>query len=126
VIKLLFGSVAVAGLIAACSGRGRASEGSHDAQPAQAAQPKQAACAGHSTVFQRRSPFWAGLIALTDQLAHRPLGFINPAIYRIARGSLRHAAFRHITTGDNTFRLPPAIVPATCAVSAGLQTELMA
>src|SRR5262249_22137758 len=29
------------------------------------------------------APFWAGLVALADQLAHRHLGFINPAIYRI-------------------------------------------
>src|SRR5262249_53934912 len=28
------------------------------------------------------APFWAGLITLADQLAHRRLGFINPAIYR--------------------------------------------
>jgi hypothetical protein len=32
-------------------------------------------------------PFWAGLIALADQEAGHPLGFVNPAIYRIARGS---------------------------------------
>jgi subtilase family serine protease len=51
------------------------------------------------------APFWAGLIALADQLAHRHLGFINPAIYRIARGPLYHAAFHDITTGDNTFVL---------------------
>lgn len=51
------------------------------------------------------APFWAGLVALADQLAHRHLGFINPAIYRIALGSHYRAAFHDITTGDNTFRL---------------------
>jgi subtilase family serine protease len=56
------------------------------------------------------APFWAGLIALADQLAHRHLGFINPAIYRIARGPLYHAAFHDITTGDNTFALPPTTI----------------
>jgi subtilase family serine protease len=55
------------------------------------------------------APFWGGLVALADQLAHRHLGFINPAIYRIARGPLYHAAFHDITTGDNTFVLPPTI-----------------
>ncbi len=55
-------------------------------------------------------PFWAGLIALADQLAHRHLGCINPAIYRIARGPLYHAAFHDITTGDNTFALPPTTI----------------
>jgi subtilase family serine protease len=48
------------------------------------------------------APFWAGLIALADQEAGHPLGFVNPAIYRIARGPLYHQAFHDITTGDNT------------------------
>jgi subtilase family serine protease len=47
-------------------------------------------------------PFWAGLIALADQEAGHPLGFVNPAIYRIARGPLYHKAFHDITTGNNT------------------------
>ncbi len=48
------------------------------------------------------APFWAGLIALADQEAGHALGFVNPAIYRIARGPLYHKAFHDITTGDNT------------------------
>jgi subtilase family serine protease len=56
------------------------------------------------------APFWAGLVALADQLAHRHLGFINPAIYRIARGPDHHAAFHDITTGDNTFVFPPTTI----------------
>ncbi len=56
------------------------------------------------------APFWAGLIALADQLAHRHLGFITPAIYRIARGPLYHAAFHDITTGDNAFVFPPTTI----------------
>ena len=48
------------------------------------------------------APFWAGLIALGDQQACDPLGFVNPAIYRIARGPLYHKAFHDITTGNNT------------------------
>jgi subtilase family serine protease len=47
-------------------------------------------------------PFWAGLIALADQKAGHPLGFVNPAIYEIARGPLYHKAFHDITTGNNT------------------------
>jgi subtilase family serine protease len=47
-------------------------------------------------------PFWAGLIALADQEADHPLGFVNPAIYQIARGPLYHKAFHNITTGNNT------------------------
>jgi subtilase family serine protease len=48
------------------------------------------------------APFWAGLIALADQEAGHPLGFVNSAIYRIARGPLYHKAFHDITTGNNT------------------------
>jgi subtilase family serine protease len=51
------------------------------------------------------APFWAGLIALADQEAGHPLGFINPAIYRIAQGTAYHKAFHDITTGDNTVSL---------------------
>ena len=31
------------------------------------------------------APIWAGIIALADQYAGRHLGFVNPAIYQIAR-----------------------------------------
>jgi subtilase family serine protease len=48
------------------------------------------------------APFWAGLIALADQEAGHPLGFVNPAIYRIARGPLYPKAFHDITAGNNT------------------------
>jgi subtilase family serine protease len=44
---------------------------------------------------------WAGLVALADQDAHHDLGLVNPAIYRVARGSSYHQAFHDITTGDN-------------------------
>ena len=47
------------------------------------------------------TPFWAGLIALADQEAGHPLGFVNPAIYRIARGPAYHTAFHDITIGNN-------------------------
>jgi subtilase family serine protease len=57
--------------------------------------------------------FWAGLIALADQKAGRSLGFVNPVIYRIARGPLYHRAFHDITTGDNTVILTTASGPVT-------------
>jgi len=44
---------------------------------------------------------WAGLMALADQDAHHDLGFVNPAVYRIARSSSYHKAFHDITTGTN-------------------------
>ena len=45
-------------------------------------------------------------MALADQYAHHDLGFVNPAIYRIARGSSYHQAFHDITTGSNVVTLP--------------------
>jgi subtilase family serine protease len=56
------------------------------------------------------APIWAALIALADQYAGRHLGFVNPAIYRIARGPRYLQAFHDITTGTNTARFPPATV----------------
>ena len=48
------------------------------------------------------APLWAAVIALADQYAHRALGFVNPAIYRIGRSPSYHKAFHDITTGTNT------------------------
>jgi subtilase family serine protease len=53
------------------------------------------------------APIWAGVIALADQYARRHLGFVNPAIYKIAQGAHYHQAFHDITTGPrNTARFP--------------------
>jgi len=49
---------------------------------------------------------WGGLMALADQYAQHDLGFVNPAIYRIARGSGYHQAFHDITTGSNIVNMP--------------------
>ena len=59
------------------------------------------------------APFWAGLIALADQEAHHPLGFVNPAIYRIARSPRDHGAFHDITTGTSTMVLTAPSGPVT-------------
>ena len=47
------------------------------------------------------APLWGGLIALADQDAHHDLGFVNPALYRIARSASYHEAFHDVTTGSN-------------------------
>ena len=53
------------------------------------------------------APIWAGIIALADQYAGRHLGFVNPAIYRIARSPYYHQAFHDITAGQrNTAEFP--------------------
>jgi subtilase family serine protease len=54
-------------------------------------------------------PLWAGVIALADQEAGHPLGFVNPAIYAIARGSGYHQAFHDVTTGDNSVIWPTGV-----------------
>jgi len=53
------------------------------------------------------APIWAGIIALADQYAKRHLGFVNPAIYEIARTSHYGHAFHDITAGPgNTAEFP--------------------
>jgi hypothetical protein len=47
------------------------------------------------------SPQWAAIIALADQAAGRPLGFINPALYAIAEGPSYANDFHDITVGNN-------------------------
>jgi subtilase family serine protease len=56
------------------------------------------------------APIWAALIALADQYAGHPLGFVNPAIYQIARGPRYHQAFHDVTIGNNTVQFPPATI----------------
>jgi subtilase family serine protease len=52
------------------------------------------------------APLWAAVIALADQYAGRPLGFVNPAIYQIGRSASYHQAFHDVTTGTNTVIFP--------------------
>ena len=66
------------------------------------------------------APIWAGIIALADQYAGRHLGFVNPAIYRIARSSHYHQAFHDITAGSATRpSSPTGQSPATEQARAG-------
>lgn len=48
------------------------------------------------------APQWAGIIAITDQFAHRSLGFLNPALYRLGNSPLYHESFHDVTVGTNT------------------------
>jgi subtilase family serine protease len=56
------------------------------------------------------APLWAGIIALADQYADRHLGFVNPAVYRIALSAQYHQAFHDVTTGDNTASFPSGTI----------------
>lgn len=55
------------------------------------------------------TPLWAALITLADQEAGRHLGFVNAAIYQIARGPVHHQAFHDIVTGDNSVLWPTGL-----------------
>lgn len=48
------------------------------------------------------TPFWASVVALADQQAGHPLGFVNPALYRIGASDTYTRDFFDITTGDNS------------------------
>ena len=54
------------------------------------------------------SPQWAGIVAIADQVNGGPLGYINPALYRIGADPRRYASdFFDVTTGNN--QLDPTI-----------------
>jgi len=63
------------------------------------------------------APIWAALIALADQYAGRPLGFVNPAIYQIARSRHYRQAFHDVSTGSNTVHFPHNTVTGYQAVT---------
>lgn len=71
---------------------------------------------GSASGTSASAPLWAGLAALADQYAHHDLGFINPAVYTIARGPLYHRAFHDITTGNNTATIGSVTVSGNRAV----------
>ncbi|GHO43479.1 S53 family peptidase [Ktedonospora formicarum] len=50
------------------------------------------------------TPLWAGLIAVANQIAGKPLGFINPKLYQLAQGANAQQNFRDITLGNNSNR----------------------
>jgi subtilase family serine protease len=58
------------------------------------------------------SPQWAGLVALSDQVAHGRIGGINPTLYDLGTSSRASSMFHDITTGDNSVPADPT-VPGT-------------
>ncbi|HVB21744.1 MAG TPA: S53 family peptidase [Ktedonobacteraceae bacterium] len=47
------------------------------------------------------TPFWAAIVAIADQMAGHPLGFINPGIYKVAASQHYSQDLRDITAGSN-------------------------
>ncbi len=48
------------------------------------------------------TPLWTGIIAVGNQMAGHPLGFINPGLYKLGTSPLGQQTFRDITNGDNS------------------------
>lgn len=48
------------------------------------------------------APFWAALMAIANQMAGHPLGFINSALYTLAMSNKYGQDFRDITVGNNS------------------------
>jgi subtilase family serine protease len=61
------------------------------------------------------APIWAGVMAIADQMAGRPLGFINPALYQIGESSKGNVDFNDITSGNNTQTVGNVTVPGYAA-----------
>ncbi len=57
------------------------------------------------------APLWAAFTALVNeqsaQLAQPPVGFLNPSLYALGRGTNYAASFHDITTGNNTNAASP-------------------
>jgi hypothetical protein len=59
------------------------------------------------------APLWAGFLALVNQQATAPPGFINPAIYALAATPSYSSCFHDVTTGNNTWPDSPSLFYAT-------------
>jgi subtilase family serine protease len=62
------------------------------------------------------SPLWAGLAAIANQMAGHPLGFLNPALYKIAAGPNYARDFHDVTNGNNSYDQDGVSVPGYDAV----------
>jgi subtilase family serine protease len=49
------------------------------------------------------APLWAGIMAIANQMAGHPLGFINPGLYKLATSGTYAQDFHDITVGNNSF-----------------------
>jgi hypothetical protein len=74
---------------------------------------------GQQVIFGGTSiaaPLWAGFTALVNQraaaLGKPPVGFLNPALYRIGKGSSYTSLFHDITTGNNANSISPNLFQA--------------
>ncbi len=47
------------------------------------------------------APIWAAILAIANQMAGHPLGFINPGLYKLGASPTYHQDFHDITEGNN-------------------------
>ena len=57
------------------------------------------------------APLWAAIAAIANQMAGHPLGFLNPALYKLASTSSYTRDFHDITEGNNSVRVHDTLVP---------------
>ena len=62
------------------------------------------------------APLWAGVIAIANQMAGHPLGFINPGLYKLSQSSNYTQDFHDITNGNNSVNSKGVTVPGYSAV----------
>jgi subtilase family serine protease len=62
------------------------------------------------------APLWAAFMAIADQMAGHPLGFINPALYKLATSSSYTQDFHDITVGNNNVYVNNTLVQGYPAV----------
>ncbi|HYB01621.1 MAG TPA: S53 family peptidase [Ktedonobacteraceae bacterium] len=62
------------------------------------------------------APFWAAIAAIANQMAGHSLGFLNPALYKLASSSSYTRDFHDITQGNNSVRVHHTLVPGYNAV----------
>jgi subtilase family serine protease len=48
------------------------------------------------------APVWAAVMAIANQMARHPLGFINPGLYKLAGSKTYHQDFHDVVEGNNT------------------------
>ncbi len=63
------------------------------------------------------APLWSAIAAIANQMAGHPLGFLNPALYKLAASSTYSRDFRDITSGNNSTPVNGTLVRGYNAVS---------
>jgi subtilase family serine protease len=62
------------------------------------------------------APLWAAFMAIANQMAGHPLGFINPALYKLAASGVYTRDFHDITSGNNSVNRDGVTVQGYSAV----------